>query len=55
MFIFLLLPSYFPGSAEIIWNYRYNLLLYLFLHSVSSITKILSYKLHYSLQPPYYF
>lgn len=41
MFIFL-----FPGFAEIIWSYRYSLLLDLFLHNVSYITKFLSYKLH---------
>lgn len=46
MFIFLLLPSCFSGFAKITWNYRYSLLLNLFLHNVSPITKILSYKLH---------
>ena len=45
MFIFLLLPC-FPGLEEIIWNYRYNLLLNLVLQNVSPITKILSYRLH---------
>lgn len=54
MFIFLLLPSYLPGFAEIIWSYRYSLLLNLFLHSVSFITKIFSYKLHQSLQQLHY-
>lgn len=35
MFIFLFLPSCLPGFAEIIWNYRYSLLLNLFLHNIS--------------------
>ena len=39
MSIFLLLPSHFPGFAEIIWNYRYSLLLNLFLHNVSLLQK----------------
>lgn len=37
MCIFLLLPSCFPGFAEIIWNYRHGLLLNLFLHNTAYI------------------
>lgn len=48
-FIPLFFPSCFPDFAEITWNYRYSSLLNLFLRKVSSVSRILSYKLHRSL------
>lgn len=50
----LFFPSCFPDFAGITWNYRYSSLLNLFLRKVSSVSRILSYKLHCSLQQPPY-